>query len=79
MRTEDNAQHVIIVVLIIVIVIIVLLLPPPAVLLPPLVRSLLNIAVATAMRALERQDGDPHCKGAGSRSCDNASNKGGEY
>ncbi len=76
---EDKAQRVIIVVLVIVIVIVVVLLPPPAALLPPLVQSLLNIAVAAAMRALERQDGDPHCKGAGSRSWNNAGNKGGEY
>ncbi len=76
---EDKAQRVIIVVLIIVIVIVVLLLPPPAALLPPFVRSLLNIAVASAMHALERQDGDPHCEGAGSRSRNNAGNKGGEY
>ncbi len=76
---EDKARHVIVVVLIVVIVIVVLLLPPPATSLPPPARSLLDIAVAAAMRALERQDGDLPRKGASSRHCHNAGNEGGGY
>ena len=74
---EDKARHIIVVVLIVVIVIVVLLLPPPATSLPPPARSLLDIAGATAMRALERQVGDLPCKGASSRHRENVGNEGG--
>jgi hypothetical protein len=76
---EDKARHVIVVVFVVVIIVVVLLLPPPAALLPPPARSLLDIAVAAAMRAFERQDGDCPCKGASSRHHNNAGNEGGGY
>ena len=76
---EDKARHVIVVVLIVVIVVVVLLLPPPATSLPPPAWSLINIAVAASMHALERQDGDLPCKGASSCHRDTAGNEGGGY
>ncbi len=75
---EDKARHVIVIILVAVIIVVVLLLPPPAALLLPPARSLLDIAVAAAMRALERQDRDRPCKEACSRHRNNASNEGGD-